>query len=71
MNAREWINAYADRLGTEPPTNEEWSTLLDVAASAAHASDRVAAPIACWVAGRAGVGPEAALEIARGLETDD
>ena len=70
MNAREWIEAYAERLGTEPPGNEEWSTLLDLAAVAAHASERVAAPVSCWVAARAGVGPEAALEIARELETD-
>ena len=65
MNAREWIEAYAERLGTEPPGNEEWSTLLDLAAVAAHASERVAAPVSCWVAARAGVSPEAALVAAR------
>ena len=65
MNAREWIAAYAERLGTEPPTAEEWSGLLDVAAVAAHASERVAAPVACWVAARANVSPDAALESAR------
>ncbi len=65
MNAREWIDAFAERLGTEAPTGQEWSTLLDMAGVAAHASERVAAPVACWVAARAGVSPQAALQAAR------
>ncbi len=65
MNAREWIDAYAERVGTEPPTAEEWSALLDLAGVAAHASERVAAPVSCWVAARADVSPQAALEAAR------
>ena len=65
MNAREWINAYAQRLGTEPPTTEEFATLLDVAGEAAHSSERVAAPVACWVAAKAGVEPHEALAAAR------
>jgi hypothetical protein len=71
MNAREWIVAYAERLGTEPPTSEEWSALLDMAAVAAHASERVAAPVSCWVAARAGVSPEAALEAAREMSPSE
>jgi Domain of unknown function (DUF6457) len=68
MNAREWIDAYAERLGTEPPSSEEWSALLDLAGEAAHASERVAAPVSCWVAARAGVTPEDALAAARELD---
>jgi Domain of unknown function (DUF6457) len=71
MNAREWIQVYAQRLGIEPPTNEEWSALLDVAAEAAHASERVAAPVSCWVAAKAGVDPDQALRVARELASDD
>ena len=70
MNARDWIQAYAERLGIEPPTNEEWSALLDVAAEAAHASERVAAPVSCWVAAKAGVAPDEALRVARALAED-
>jgi hypothetical protein len=70
MNAREWIDAFAQRLGVEPPTAEDWSTLLDMAGLAAHASERVAAPVACWVAARAGESPEAALLVARELAQD-
>lgn len=70
MNAREWIEAYADRLGSEAPTPQEFSLLLDLAAEAAHSSERVAAPVACWVAARAGTTPQDALDAARGIESD-
>jgi len=70
MNAREWITAFAERLGVEPPTSQEWSTLLELSGVAAHASERVAAPVSCWVAARAGVDPEPALEVARELGDD-
>jgi Domain of unknown function (DUF6457) len=65
MNAREWIDAYAARLGTDPPSREEFATLLDLAGEAAHSSERVAAPVACWVAAKAGVTPHQALSAAR------
>ena len=70
MNAKEWIAAFAERLGTEPPTNEEWSELLDLAGEAAHSSERVAAPVACWVAARAGSPPAQALQAAKGVAGD-
>lgn len=34
------------------PTVQEIRELLDLAASAAHDSERTAAPLACWIAGR-------------------
>ncbi len=71
MNAREWLDAYAERLGTPPPSTEEFKTILDVAAEAAHASERVAAPAACWVAARAGVDLDEALRVARELGDSD
>ena len=64
MNAREWITAYADRLGTAAPSTEEFKQILDLAGEAAHASERVAAPVACWVAARAGLDIGDALRIA-------
>ena len=63
--AREWIDAFAARLGGEPPSEDVVTALLDLAGEAAHASERTAAPIACWMAGRAGLDPEAALALAR------
>lgn len=71
MNAKEWIAAFAQRLGTEPPTAEEWSQLLDLAGEAAHGSERVAAPVSCWVAARAGADPTRALEVAREIAPGD
>jgi hypothetical protein len=54
MNAREWIDAFAAEIGAEPPTADEIKQILDLAAVAAHASERIAAPVACWVGGAAG-----------------
>ncbi len=67
MNAKEWIAAYAAELGVEPPNAAEFATLLDLAGEAAHSSERIAAPVACWLAARAGRSPEEALEVARRL----
>lgn len=54
MNAREWIDSFAAEIGAEPPTNDEIKKLLDLAAVAAHSSERIAAPIACWLGGTTG-----------------
>jgi hypothetical protein len=70
MNAKEWIAEFAAKLGTEAPTPQEFSTLLDLAGEAAHSSERVSAPVACWVAARAGVSPDRALEVAREVSGD-
>lgn len=69
MTAKEWIDAYAQRLGTEAPTTEELTDLLDLAGEAAHASEWVAAPAACWLSARAGRSPAETLAIARELGT--
>ena len=67
MNARDWLAAYPEKLGTAPPSNEEFKAILDLAAEAAHASERVAVPAACWVAARAGVDLDEAVRVAREL----
>ena len=54
MTRDEWIEAFARELGAEPPTPEQAEQLLALAGTAAHSSERTAAPLACWVAGRAG-----------------
>ena len=58
MDAREWIDAFAAELGAEPPSDDEVEAVLDLAAVAAHSSERIAAPVACWVGGRAGASLE-------------
>jgi hypothetical protein len=70
MNARQWIDAYAEQLGTTAPSPEDFSLILNLAGEAAHASERVAAPVACWVAARAGVDLDRALQVARQIGDD-
>jgi hypothetical protein len=67
MNAEQWLNAYASKLGIAPPTDDELETLLALAGVAAHSSERKAAPIACWLSARAGVDPEQAMRLAQEL----
>jgi Domain of unknown function (DUF6457) len=54
MRADEWLAAFAAEIGVEAPDEETTAELLDLAATAAHASERIAAPIACFMAGRDG-----------------
>jgi hypothetical protein len=63
-SAHAWVAAYAERVGVAAPTDEEFEALLELAAVAAHGSERVAAPVACWLAGRAGLDVAAALAAA-------
>ena len=65
---REWVDAFAAELGVEPPSEAEFETLLDIAGVAAHASERLAAPIAWWLIGAAGMSAAEAMELARGVE---
>jgi Domain of unknown function (DUF6457) len=65
MNARDWLAAYAERLGVPAPTKDELKAVLDLAGEAAHSSERIAAPVACWLAARAGVGLEEAITLAK------
>jgi hypothetical protein len=70
MDARQWLAAYAERLGVAAPTDAELETLLALAGVAAHASERIAAPVACWVSARAGIDPARALAVAREVGHD-
>ncbi len=63
----EWIRLFAERLGVEPPTEAEFTDLLALAGAAAHASERIAAPVACWLAARADVAPAVAKQMAEEL----
>jgi Domain of unknown function (DUF6457) len=56
-----WIGRFAAELGLPPPSPEEIGELLSLASTAAHASHRQAAPVACWLAARAGLSPAEAL----------
>jgi GTP cyclohydrolase III len=65
MPRDEWLRTFASALGTSPPSDEELDGLLALAGVAAHASERTAAPVSCWLAARAGVSPAEALDVAQ------
>ncbi|HTT95979.1 MAG TPA: DUF6457 domain-containing protein [Solirubrobacterales bacterium] len=67
MTREEWLAEFCARVGVEPPSAAEVERLLELAATAAHASERPAAPLACWVAGKTGRSPDELLELARGV----
>jgi hypothetical protein len=62
MTAQDWLRSFAALLGVEPPDEATVATLLDLAGVAAHASERTAAPIACWLVGQSGLDAATALE---------
>ena len=70
MDANQWLAAYAQRLGVPPPTADELETLLELAGVAAHSSERIAAPVACWLTARADLAPADGLLIAREVGDD-
>jgi Domain of unknown function (DUF6457) len=65
MNGPDWLAAYAEKLGVDAPTQDELTAVLDLAGEAAHSSERIAAPVACWLAAKAGVGLDEAMRLAR------
>jgi hypothetical protein len=64
---QEWIASFAEAIGVEPPDEATVDVLLQLAGVAAHASERTAAPIACYLVGMARFDPAAALERAEQL----
>lgn len=65
MSAEEWIDRFARELGVSAPTEEELAGLLELASVAAHASERRAAPVACWLAAASGRPPGELIEVAK------
>jgi hypothetical protein len=62
-----WIAEFAARLGVPPPDAATIESLLDLAGTAAHASERTAAPIACYLVGLAGASPADAGRLAEAV----
>ena len=65
MTREEWLRAFCERIGVDPPTPAQEEQLLELAAVAAHSSERPAAPLACWAAGKTGRSPSELRDIAR------
>jgi hypothetical protein len=54
MSGAEWLAEFCARTGVEVPDGDQARELLALAATAAHSSERTAAPLACWAAGVSG-----------------
>jgi hypothetical protein len=70
MEARTWLARVAGAAQGQLLSDEDIDALLDLASVAAHASERIAAPLTCWVAAAAGLTPAEALALARSLVAD-
>ena len=69
-SAQEWLAGLATELGLPSPSPEEIETLLHLAGVAAHSSERIAAPIACWMVGLAKIDPGEALSLVQKYENE-
>jgi uncharacterized protein DUF6457 len=70
MDAASWMRSFVAASGGASLTDEEVGTILELAGVAAHASERVAAPLTCWLAATAGLSPASALALARSLASE-
>jgi hypothetical protein len=71
MTAEEWVRTFAEQAGAQPPSEDQIGEILKLASVAAHSSERIAAPIACWIAGTTGRPLSELRELAEGLQTGD
>jgi Domain of unknown function (DUF6457) len=65
--ASAWIERFGAALGVPAPTDAEVEELLALAGVAAHASERIAAPITCWLVARSGRSVAEARDLAEAL----
>ena len=68
VTAEQWIAKLCGQIGVEPPDQAQFEAILRLASVAAHASERKAAPVACWVAGATGRPVSELIEVAEKLE---
>jgi hypothetical protein len=64
MTAEEWLTAFAAEIGARAPDRDQMDEILRLAAIAAHGSERIAAPIACYLTGLAGRALDEAIDAA-------
>lgn len=67
VTAEEYIARFAEALGRPAPTEDDIARVLELASVAAHASERRAAPVCCWLAATTGTDLDEARRIAEGL----
>lgn len=64
MDAKQWVAAFAEAIGMPAVDDEQFDAILKLAATAAHDSERTAAPVACWLVGSSGKSLEEANKTA-------
>lgn len=69
-DAQTWMDRYGAALGVDALSQTEIDELLELAGIAAHASERPAAPLSCWLAANSGLTPAEALAVARHVAED-
>ena len=69
-SAQDWLTGFARQLHRHAPDSNTIQNLLKRAGGAAHDSERIAAPIACWMIGVAGMDPHTALALAEKYVTE-
>ena len=68
MTRDEWLADFASRLGVAAAGRRSRSRpCLALAGTAAHSSERTAAPLACYLVGLAGADPAAAARLAEAV----
>jgi hypothetical protein len=67
LTAEEWIRTFAEQIGRNPPDQKEMDEILRLASIAAHASERIAAPIACYLAGTTTTPLTQIIKVAEGV----
>lgn len=67
-SGNEWVGRFAQEVGADPPDAAQVEKLLKLAAVAAHSSERIAAPLACWIAGSAGLDLDEAITLAERID---
>jgi len=65
MTGEQWIEAFAVAIGLPTPGQDEIDAILGLAATAAHSSERTAAPVAAWLAGASGKSLDEVNEVAK------
>ncbi len=71
MTAEEWIRTFAEEIGSPAPTPQQMEEILRLASVAAHASERKAAPIACYLAGTTTHSLPQLITVAEGVGSEE
>ena len=71
MTPEDWIAQFAAAIEVDPPDAKTVDELLELASVAAHASERRAAPIACYLAGLSGRSPAELKDLADDVPSSD